>query len=382
MLHRPMSRALLAGAAFLSMATMPGPAPADTFFETVYLPTSSVVGLPTSSVLATSYVVPTAYSSTYFPTSSIVTGGDYLVPTSTVVRRSLLRPRRYVERTSYSYLPTTYVSPTSYFPPTSYVVPTSYLPTSYVVPTTYLSSSYVTPTSYVIDNGVITTSASSYPCETTSSAAPNRSSSSRSGNGNGGGNSIVSEPTNGGSSNERRPLGTMNSSPGGDDGIPSPVIPGNANPAAGPTPARPNAAEANTPPASPIPEPDPLKMPDPGTNAGTKPPVNETTLRSVRRPTYDVRNILRGRVISAESRRPEEGVSIIVSSSTKNFSDRNAMTDAYGEFNVSLPDGDWTVKVKMPSGSIYPVGRDSVTASNGRVIDSAGRNVAEFLITR
>ena len=387
MLHRPMSRALFSGAVFLSLATVPGPAPADTYLETVYLPTSSVVSLPSSSVLATSYVVPTAYSTTYLPTtylptSAVVASDGVILPTSTVVRRSLFRPRRYVERTSYTLLPTTYVSPTSYLMPTSYVVPTTYVPTSYVMPTSYVSSSYITPTSYVIDNGVITTSATSYPCETTSSPATPKSSASRSSGGNSGGNPIVSEPANGGSSNERRPSATLNGSPGGDERMPSdvnPPVPAPANAA----PARPTPAEAGTPPGAQLPEVDPSKMPlpEPG-KSGPQAPSNETSYRNSRRFGYDVRNILRGRVISAESKRPEEGVSVIISSLTRNYSDRNAMTDADGEFKVSLPDGDWTVKVKMPSGSIFTVGRDFVTANNGRVTDSAGRNVAEFLITR
>jgi hypothetical protein len=124
-----------------------------------------------------------------------------------------------------------------------------------------------------------------------------------------------------------------------------------------------------------------VNVPEPG-KSGAQPQPGETTYRGSRRPAYDVRNILRGRVISAETRQPEEGVSVILSSTTRSYSDRNAMTDAFGEFRVSLPDGDWNVKVRMPSGSIYSVGRDFVTANGGRVTDSAGRNVAEFLITR
>ncbi len=54
------------------------------------------------------------------------------------------------------------------------------------------------------------------------------------------------------------------------------------------------------------------------------------------------------------------------------------MTDADGEFKVSLPDGDWAVKVKMPSGSVYAVGQDYLTASSGKVTDASGRNVPEF----
>jgi hypothetical protein len=141
--------------------------------------------------------------------------------------------------------------------------------------------------------------------------------------------------------------------------------------------------------APPVPSPAPsgtgandVPIPAPG-QTGAAPRGDETTLRSAQRPTtYDVRNILRGRVVSFDSGRPEEGVTVIVSSRTKSFTDRPAMTDADGEFKVSLPDGDWTVKVKMPSGSIYPVGRDYLTASSGKVIDASGRNVKEFLITR
>ena len=392
MLHRPTTRALFAGAVFLSLSTMPGPAPADTYYETIYLPTSSVVSLPTSSLLSTSYVVPTAYSTTYLPTSSVIATDSVIYPTSTTYyRRSILRPRRYVERTSYSLASTSFLSPTSYIVPTSYVAPTSYLPTSYIVPTSYVSS-VLSPTSYVIDNGVVTTSAtsSSYPCETTSSPGPTRSTANRApGASNGNGNSIVSEPMNGGGSGERRPSAVLNSTPGGDEGIPAPVgTPPSPKP---PGPAS-NPAELAQPPAFEGTAPagpqgaggnpnDKIQIPPAGT-IGPQTPPSETSLRRARRPIYDVRNILQGRVISAESKRPEEGVTVIASSLTKNFSDRTALTDAYGEFNLSLPDGDWTVKVKMPSGSIYQVGRDFVTATNGRVTDSSGRNVAEFLITR
>jgi hypothetical protein len=91
---------------------------------------------------------------------------------------------------------------------------------------------------------------------------------------------------------------------------------------------------------------------------------------------------LRGKVISAESKSPEEGVTVIISNMTKQFADRQAMTDADGEFKVSLPDGDWAVKVKMPSGTIFTVRSDYVTASNGKITDSSGRIIADCVITR
>jgi hypothetical protein len=398
MLHRPISRALLAGGAFLAMMGAPVPALADTFYETYYLPTSSIVGMPTSSLLPTSYVVPTSYSTTYLPTSAVYTSDSFLLPTSTTYyRRSALRPRRYVETTTYGVSPTSYLLPTSAIVPTSYVLPTSYVSSSYVLPTTYLSSSFLTPTSYRIDNGVVTTSAS-YPCDTPASAAPPRSSASRNpGGSNGGtGNSIVSEPSNSGNSGERRPSATLNSSPSGDEGVPSNVTPPVPAPVNTPAPQRPaTAAPLEQPPAldpdkaAPAPAPtgpggkpnDSIQLPAPGATGGPTQP-NETTFRKARRPTYDTRNILRGRVISADSRLPEEGVTVIASSLTRSFTDRVAMTDADGEFKVSLPDGDWTVKVKMPSGSIFTVGQDSLTASNGKVTNSSGRNVVDFLITR
>ena len=79
---------------------------------------------------ASSYVLPTTYTTTsYLQTSSLFTGGDVL--TSSPIYRTTYRyrPRRFVERT-------TYLSPTRYtVEPTSYVVPSSYLlPTSYIVP--------------------------------------------------------------------------------------------------------------------------------------------------------------------------------------------------------------------------------------------------------
>jgi hypothetical protein len=385
MLHRPMSRVLIAGSAFWALLSGTGPARADIFYETAYVPTSSVV-LPTSSILSSSYVVPTAYTTTYLPTSSVYSVGEVLTTSATYVptyRTVRYRPRRYVERTTYL------AAPTYSLAPTSYVVPTSYLlPTSYVVPSSYVSTSYIAPTSYLLDTSLVTTSASSVLCDTVA-AAPVRTPAAQPSNGNG--NTITSEPTSpGGSSKERRPSGTV------DDGMPSNVTPavpappsGAPKPAAGNRPSNlqePGLIDANTPPA-PSPAPggpgsNDVPIPPPG-QTGSAARGDETTLRSAQRPTtYDVRNILRGKVVSFDSGRPEEGVTVIVSSRTRNYTDRPAMTDADGEFKVSLPDGDWTVKVKMPSGSVYPVGRDYLTASSGKIIDASGRSVKEFLITR
>ena len=105
--HRPASLPLLAGALLMALSAGSGPASAEQILETVYLPTSSVVGLPSSTILPTSYIVPTSYmASSYIPTSAIYTTSDVLVPTTTTYlapsyRTVRYRPRRYVERTAY-----------------------------------------------------------------------------------------------------------------------------------------------------------------------------------------------------------------------------------------------------------------------------------------
>ena len=349
------------------------------------LPTAYVVPTSYSSYSPTSYssYSPTSYSSysptSYLPTSAVMASDSVVYPTSTtVVRRSIFRPRRYVERTYYSYP----LTATSYAPltATSYALPTTYLSSSSLVPTTYLGRSYVAPTSYLLDDSVVATSASSssYPCET-SSPAPVATATGRPMLGGGEGGTITSKPSVD-RMDERRPQGSVNNASAADE-APSSAV----NPTAVPKDIPPPApGKLDSPPTvAPLDEPKPedIKVPAAGESGKAQTRPNETSYRQARRPSYDVRNILRGGSISEKSRQPEEGVTVIVSSLTRAFGDRPTMTNAFGEFNVSLPDGDWTVKVKMPSGSVYAVGSD-VTASAGRVIDPNGRNVAEFLITR
>ena len=397
MSHRPKSLALTAGLLCSSIASLTGSTSADVYVETAYLPTSSILS---TSLLPTSYVVPTAYFPTsYLPTSAVIASDPIVSATSTTyVRRSFFRPRRLIERTytSYGLSPTTYLSTGSTLLPTSYSMAstplflTAYVTRSSLLPTSYLSSYSIAPTSYVIDNGVIATSAtsSSYPCETTSTPAPRvtRSTAPRAMSEGINDSVITSVPSTGPSTNERRPQGMVSSTPASEEGMPSNVAPAPPKDPIPPPAVVPGARQETPPPSQPLdePKPDSIKLPEPGRSGSLPPPqVNETSLlRSARRPSYDGRNILRGRVVSAESRRPEEGVTVVVSNMTKNYVDRPAMTDADGEFKVSLPDGDWLVKVTMPSGKVYSVGRDYVTAGNGRVVDASGRNVAEFLITR
>ena len=93
-----------------------------------------------------------------------------------------------------------------------------------------------------------------------------------------------------------------------------------------------------------------------------------------------VSNILEGRVVSSDTRQAEEGVRIIVSNRLGKFENRVATTDAYGRYAVRLPDGDWTVKVDMPSGRVYPVSQ--ITISGGQIVDNFGRDIPSLTITR
>ena len=71
---------------------------------------------------------------------------------------------------------------------------------------------------------------------------------------------------------------------------------------------------------------------------------------------------------------------MIVSSRAGNFVDRVATTNAFGQYAVKLPDGDWTVKVAMPSGNVYAVSQ--ITISGGKITDNFGRDIPSLTINR
>jgi hypothetical protein len=85
-------------------------------------------------------------------------------------------------------------------------------------------------------------------------------------------------------------------------------------------------------------------------------------------------------VLSGDTRQPEEGVRLILSSRTGNYVDKVAMSDAFGRYAVRLPDGDWTVRVTMPSGRVYSV--SEITISGGQITDNLGRDIPSLTITR
>jgi len=362
--------------------------------ETIYAtPTAYVLPTsyyPTAYVYPTAaYVYPTSYFSptTYTATSYDLTPTSYLVP-AVSLRRSLLFPRRYVARpvytTALAYTPTAYYTPTVYSP-------TVYTPTVYS-PTVYTTSYYST----VLDYPVV---ASSTVCPETTRAAyvqapePQR----------------VQAPARS-ESGERAPSSAVES-------VPSNTVPSNVPPYDSPNPGPPPGnyvprtgsgappapapgSGTESPPAVPSytvpPEPKPPAAGAPNQETSTAPAPPAITLppepgatsfrREVRKPVAPtwpasrISNILEGKVVSSDTRQPEEGVRITLSSRLGSFENRVTTTDAYGHYAVRLPDGDWTVNVEMPSGRVYTVSQ--ITISGGQIVDSYGRGIPSLTITR
>ena len=121
-------------------------------------------------------------------------------------------------------------------------------------------------------------------------------------------------------------------------------------------------------------------VPAPGPdNSGTirreslRPNYTARALRSARR------NILVGRVES-EAGEPRGEVPVSVTSRNNSLVHRDGLTNAFGGFAIRLADGEWTVKVTMPSGRVYPVRQISV--SDGRITDlQEGREVYDLIIS-
>ena len=163
LLRRLLTRTMIPALTVLSLHAGLATAKADILLDTTYVPTTTVIGLPTTSILSTSYttpIVPTTYVPAYY-------------------RSYRYRPRRLFERSyyaapSYSYasgvIPTSYVVGSPSILPTTYVSSSQFLPTTFVsspvyLPTTFVSSSFVEPASYLVDTSLMTTSASMC-CET------------------------------------------------------------------------------------------------------------------------------------------------------------------------------------------------------------------------
>jgi hypothetical protein len=412
----------------LGSSAVPAQAYQVVYLETVdWVPTSSVLTVPTSYVAADSYVVPassvipTAYTTAYVTETAIVSPTTYLVPSyyETRFQRRGLFGRRLVETTRAYYTPTT-----AYYMPTTAYYPTTYY---YAYPTTY-SSRAVVPTEYVV------TSSSSVCCGTALAAAstptvrllpsepapvasrPARSTQPP---------VIQSRPENEETLDStvtplprRDQQSSVDSSRGAQTGgraesPPTPPLPSREQSTAAPSraapaqskPAAPASASssANTQqrpatgqPSSPAKPPGNVEPPTAPADGFDLRPADEGksvtgpgTVRSEsQKPVYsttrtlrpEFRNILFGSVKARGTGDPEEGVRVTVTSRTNAFEDRVQSTDAAGRFAVRLPDGDWTVKVAMPSGRVYAVSQ--ITVSGGAVADDLGRDIPSLVITR
>jgi hypothetical protein len=403
------------------------------YLETAdWLPTASVLALPTSYVVAgtyavpTSYTIPTVYATAYVTESALLAPTTYVAPTyyETRFRRRGLFGRRLVETTRAYYLPTTAYYPTTYYYPTTFYSPTFYSPT--VLDTAVVTTGYTTARSSDCCGGETIVAAAPavrmYPSEQTPVAttpAPRTNTRSRT-------SPIQSEPAEDDSINSnvpelppREPAPRSDASgaaAGQSDSPPNPPVPAHvqssapragadpaqtkaASPAAGspgggaqPRPASPNTSP--TPPASPggVERPTaPAGLEDleraPGRDetsgagsGGQSRVVQKPVLPTSRDVRSQYRNVLFGRVKTRDTNEPEEGVRVTISNRANAYADRVALTDAFGRFAVKVPDGDWTVNVTMPSGRAYSVSR--ITVSNGLISDDIGRDIPSLVITR
>jgi hypothetical protein len=158
--------------------------------------------------------------------------------------------------------------------------------------------------------------------------------------------------------------------------------------AASSPPKPPAASRTQDQPASPSPAKKRANELTPGEN--TKEPALEPapplesvpTKRDSLRPRYlaqATRNVLLGRVES-DGGEAREGVRVTVSSRTEPGLARGGVSNAFGRFAIRLDDGDWTVRVTMPSGRTYAVRQ--ITVNGGRVIDEEeGRDVPNLVIS-
>lgn len=333
-------------------------------------------------------------------------------------------PTYYVET-----IPTAYVLPTSYVMATSYayspaLVATSYyLNTTTVIPTSYVTTScdcddatILSPTSYasvvysprVFESVIsrpacstcgttVVTPSTSYskaapietitPAPTSKVAPPAEQATPRA--------EIESEPVNPPNPAAAQPRDSMSkrentlpsrssksAEPAIDSGITPPAAPvddKDLNQPAQATPINPDGGAAK-PPVAPGGLDAPIEIPDGGEGnikrEAYKPVPSQPYIRTAMRRNL---NVLQGKVVSGDSAEPEEGVELSFTNRDLNTT-KQAVSDAYGKYAVRLADGDWTVKVTMPSGRVYAVSQLSVRS--GQITDELGRDIPSLTITR
>ena len=379
-------------------------------------PTSTTISLSTPYVLPTSYVVPSSYVfPRYIESSYTVDPAVSLLPTGyieTTYRRGLLGRRWIVERpvvaayaTSYlpttyvsAYVPTTYVSPTYYstsfrvgrYRPTTYTYyPTTYYPTVYE--TAYRSSADICCDGVVVDSPVRTVQPDSAAI-----SAPSRSSrelESRPIDD----SSIpayVDTPLPGENTKARSTLRNDAANRADQGGAASPPEPQPAEPddAASKAAAKGAATPKNAPvqksggsatpkgkaatPVAPADGSDQIELiPAPGSDD----PVRRESMKAIypRMRTADRRNVLFGSV-ETDDGRPRGEVPVSVVNRNNSAIRHNGVSDVFGGFAIHVPDGQWRVRVTMPSGTMQTI-RD-ITVINGKVVDNYERREVFNLI--
>jgi Carboxypeptidase regulatory-like domain len=396
--------------------------------QAIYVyPTSTTVSLSTPYLLPRSYVVPSSSAfPSYIESAYTVEPAVSLLPTgyiATTYRRGLFGRRWIVERPvvaayATSYLPTAYV-PTTYvsgYVPTTYVSPT-YYSTSYRVrryrPTTY---TYYPSTYYPTVYETAYSSAGDICCDEIVADAPARSVQQ--------GNAASSAPRGGSKEVESR----SGEDPSFDARVDLPLpneadrlrstlqddtrtkAQTKANVGGAATPPNPQAADADdeavsraatkgaaggagvqknapaqksggsaTPktkaatPTAPDDESNPIEL--------ESAPVRRDSMKALypRLRTADRRNILFGSV-ETDDGRPRGEVPVIVVNRNNSAVRHNGVSDAFGGFAIQVPDGQWRVRVTMPSGNTQAV-RD-ITVTNGRVMDNyEAREVQNLIIS-
>lgn len=382
------------------------------------IPTSTTVSLSPAYVVSRSYVVPTDFIvPSYIPTSASIFSTAYyadpvtVLPTTyvaTTYRRGLLGRRWLVERPLTASYGVAYV-------PSSYVVPTYVYPSSYRV-TTYRPTIWQYPS--VLQTAYTTTPA--ICCDEVAWVAPIPSSSS---------SSITSTPA---ASRASRPSDSVRRE---DPTIPSfvdsdleatPAAPLPEPAKAKPQPSGTPAGAAASPPIPPTFKPEQsaaqndaaktaqsAAAKDATSKAAGNPPKNaspttptapgagrndqdleaappagdsDTVRHDSQKPAYyprsqcvNRRNILFG-TVETESRAAREEVLVTVVNRNNSVVHHDGITNAFGGFAIRVPDGQWTVKVTMPSGRVETVRH--ITVTDGNVMDNReNRPVGNLIIT-
>ena len=383
-----------------------------------WIPTASVLTMPTSYVAAgayvfpTSYAVPTVYATAYLTESALVTPTTYLAPSyyETRFRRRVLFGRRLVETSRAYYIPTTAYYPTTYYYPTTFrssaIVDAAVMPTLYARTTSTRCCGEVVDTPIVRDLPVSSEPAEDDSIPSNVPELPTREADA----------SQAGEMTGAraGSETPKPPSNRVESPP-------APQLPRREQSTVRSTPSAPTAAKpaaqgqgvadldtvtdpAAEPKSTTRPGPPASAAPAPGAEVPRpvaptegeelQPALDQTAPRTsgqrrdsqrpvLTTPRYirpELRNVLFGRVKALDTSEPEEGVRVSISNRQNTSERREALTDAFGRFAMRVPDGDWTVSVTMPSGRVYSVSQ--IIVSNGQITDEIGRDVPSLVITR